>query len=71
MSRGADVNAQDDDWWTPLHYACEFNRSDIVQFLLAVNITSRMFSLHSVKLIDVFCWCSDDLCITVYHHIYT
>lgn len=37
INAGAEVNAQDDDMWTPLHYACELDRSDIVQLLLAVS----------------------------------
>ena len=37
LSRGADVDARDDDGWTPLHYAAELDRSEIVQLLLAVG----------------------------------
>ena len=35
--KGADVNARDDDWWTPLHVACYQDNADIVQLLLTVN----------------------------------
>ena len=39
LSHGASVNAVDDDLWTPLHYACELDNSEIVQLLLTVSIT--------------------------------
>lgn len=35
--KGADVNASDDDWWTPLHVACYQDNADIVQLLLTVS----------------------------------
>lgn len=35
--KGADVNAADDDWWTPLHVACYQDNADIVQLLLTVS----------------------------------
>ena len=34
--RGVDINAQDDDLWTPLHYACDQDNADLVALLLTV-----------------------------------
>ena len=36
ISYGASVNVIDEDQWTPLHFACEFDNSEIVQLLLSV-----------------------------------
>ena len=38
LSKGADVNATDDDWWTPLHMACSCDSVDVLQLLLNVSI---------------------------------
>ena len=37
LSHDALCNPLDDDWWTPLHYASEMDRSDLVQLLLQVR----------------------------------
>ena len=37
ISYGASVNATDEDQWTPLHFACEFENPEIVQLLLSVS----------------------------------
>ena len=37
IQRGADVNIQDDDWWTPLHAASACEMVEIVQLLLSVS----------------------------------
>ncbi|UVW84327.1 ankyrin repeat domain-containing protein [Wolbachia endosymbiont of Aedes albopictus] len=34
IARGADVNAQDNDGWTPLHYAAESDHENIVRALI-------------------------------------
>ena len=37
ISFGASVNAQDEDDWTPLHFACEFDNAELVQLLISVS----------------------------------
>ncbi|HQQ11315.1 MAG TPA: ankyrin repeat domain-containing protein, partial [Synergistales bacterium] len=34
IDRGADIEAQDKEGWTPLHYACMNGRTDIARLLL-------------------------------------
>ena len=35
IARGVGVNAKDEDLWTPLHYAVEQRKMDVVKLLLA------------------------------------
>nr|XP_053654673.1 putative ankyrin repeat protein RF_0381 [Cherax quadricarinatus] len=66
LDAGADVNCQDDDGRTPLHYAAENNNADIVQMLLnnsrcdcALNIkannyiTQQSFEVNGEYYIDL------------------
>ncbi|KIK95716.1 hypothetical protein PAXRUDRAFT_776560, partial [Paxillus rubicundulus Ve08.2h10] len=32
--RGADVNVQDNESWTPLHFACAWGHNNIIELLL-------------------------------------
>ncbi len=46
VTKGADVNAQDEDLNTPLHYAVQRNNFDAVSYLLqsnAINIYVSLF----------------------------
>lgn len=52
VQRGANINAIDDDLWTPLHTACACECTEIVQLLLDVSthvlIIFRCFlNIHS------------------------
>jgi len=37
VSIGADVNAEDDDGWTPLHFAAENNSNEMLKYLISVG----------------------------------
>ena len=36
IAHGADINKQDDDYWTPLHAACAEGHADIVEYVFRV-----------------------------------
>ena len=35
LDTGADVNAKDEDGWTPLHFAAQYSHKEIVELLIA------------------------------------
>ena len=37
LAHKADVNVLDDDWWTPLHTACNCDSPEVLQLLLNVR----------------------------------
>ena len=51
ISYGASVNVQDEDDWTPLHFACEFDNAEIVQLLLSVS--KKYFQLKMLIVIAI------------------
>ena len=46
------MNVQDEDDWTPLHFACEFDNAEIVQLLLSVS--KNIFSQKCSQLLLLF-----------------
>ena len=49
LSKGADVNAVDDDWWTPLHMACSCDSVEVLQLLL--NVSTR--NANTIKILKI------------------
>ena len=52
IGQGADVNAVDDDWWSPLHVACYQDNTEMVLLLLQNGADFTMVDIDGNFAID-------------------
>ncbi|KAK6194550.1 hypothetical protein SNE40_000167 [Patella caerulea] len=68
ISRGADVNKQDDDWWTPLHVACYRDNPELIQLLLNNGSNVKILDVDNNFPIDYAPLGSESWSIMCNHH---
>ena len=61
ISHSADVNAQDEDMWCPLHVACALDNAEMLQLLLLVSFRICFSSLLFFRRMKTFCQSESNL----------